>query len=82
MIANEIKERIAENQALVDQIDSGQGGNRPDVTRDSVERSRALEKIIADQAALAELEATRQNKIMAQVVVAMVDPHASINNSK
>jgi hypothetical protein len=58
MIANEIKERIAENQALVDQIDSGQGGNKGwMLTRDSVERSRALEKIIADQAALADLAA-------------------------
>jgi hypothetical protein len=56
MIANEIKERIAENQALVDQIDSGQGGNKGWML-DSVERSRALEKIIADQAALADLAA-------------------------
>ena len=56
MIAAEIKTKIAENQALVDQIDSGQGGNKGWML-DSVERSRALEKIIADQAALADLAA-------------------------
>jgi hypothetical protein len=61
MIAAEIKTKIAENQALVDQIDSGQGGNKGWML-DSVERSRAAEQIIADQAALAELEATRSKQ--------------------
>ena len=61
MIALEIKKRIAENQALVDQIDSGKGGNT--WAFDSVERRRALEKITADQAELADLEAARVKRM-------------------
>lgn len=61
MIAAEIKAKIAENQALVDQIDSGKGGNT--LMFDSVERSRALEEITAGQAKLADLEAARVLKM-------------------
>ncbi len=62
MIALEIKERMAENQALVDQIDSGKGGNSWN-TRDWVERRQALEEITADQAKLADLEAARVKRM-------------------
>jgi hypothetical protein len=61
MLTGELKAKIAENQGLISQIDSGQGGNSY-LTRDSVERSRAAEEMAAQQKQLAEIEAQKLSK--------------------
>ncbi len=61
MIAGELKTKIAENEGLINQIDSGQGGNSY-LTRDSVERSNAAEVVAAARKQLAEIEAQKLSK--------------------
>jgi hypothetical protein len=61
MITSELKAKIAENQGIISQIDSGQGGNNYFV-KDSVERSRAAEEMAAQQKQLAEAESQKLSK--------------------